>query len=200
MVEWACLSPCLPNVPLQVDVEGSELEVLRGLDSSTWRLVRQVAAEVGWTWACMPCIAASLTVPSGPASILEWVLPNSPPFCFPVDRCTMWATGWQRPAGCWRQRGLRCTPSARTGPSATGCSLHGSCLTAVMNDKVLVRHSRRADIGIDSLCFEHRALLCVLACSLQPWLANTPCSPLLRCSARSGMDATLICNPDLPLQ
>lgn len=31
---------------LKVDVEGSELEVLRGLDAPAWAIVRQVAAEV----------------------------------------------------------------------------------------------------------------------------------------------------------
>lgn len=42
--------PPTPCIPEQVDVEGCELEVLRGMDAHTWALTRQVVAEVHSGW------------------------------------------------------------------------------------------------------------------------------------------------------
>lgn len=147
----ASLRACLPACPfcisslalrmrlcwLQVDVEGSELEVLRGLDPGTWRLVRQVAAEV----RRLPTADSLATRRGCPGAVSRKVESCSLFFQFfgflyalVSYRCTTWETGWQRPPSCWRMQGLRCTLSApKRVQQATGCSLHGSCLLMVTN-------------------------------------------------------------------
>lgn len=42
----AAANCCLLRALPQVDVEGCELEVLRGLDAASWAATRQVVAEV----------------------------------------------------------------------------------------------------------------------------------------------------------
>jgi hypothetical protein len=61
------LTPAHSLLCLQVDVEGCELDVLQGMDASTWAITRQVVAEVSLRCTALPSCCCYTGVAHPPA-------------------------------------------------------------------------------------------------------------------------------------
>jgi hypothetical protein len=126
-----CTLPAL--LCLQVDVEGCELDVLQGMDASTWAITRQVVAEV--TLRCTVLALFGLQVlHNSSCSLLAPCQPLNECDALFACRCMTWATGWRRCKRCWRGRASHCRRcSSRKAPLATGWSLPGEPAVAEAN-------------------------------------------------------------------